>query len=250
MEETKVEQPKELIPVWKEQGGESLVKPSKEEMRKAEIKNKRLAALARARDAKRMADKFPKDQAPAIKVNPGSDSPIIFFTESDIDPVTKKIKNTYPTYFNRKQRDDLEEEIRKMEKGLSNNYYHPGDVPGVKENLKKAKNSLEKIHEHAPVFEKRKDDIYRMTKDLGGVIGDSMFTRSDMMKGLADAHEEARRMSEPVIEVNPVMAGIAVANGMLVSGDRKMTRNDAIRLWQLGRKSLGEMCDAETLRRD
>jgi hypothetical protein len=235
--------------------GEQKKQQARERMAKArEARNKRVKPKPKVKlsPSIKLGDPIPRPvpEAPVIKVDKSSDEPIVFFTEADIDPNTKKIKNTYPTYFNRKQRDDLEEEIRKMEKGLANNYYQQGDIGKVRDTLAKARASLDKIQEYAPVFEKQKDRIHEMNKDLEERIRPSMFTRSDMMKGLADAHEEARRMSEPIIELSPEMAGTALANGMNVHPGNRVSRDTAIRLWQFGRKALGEMTDAESLRRD
>jgi hypothetical protein len=174
----------------------------------------------------------------------------MFFTESYIDKKTGKIVNTYPSYFNRKQKDDLEEEIRRLETGLDNNYFPREKTGEIREQLKKAKTAYEKSMEIKPHFEKNKDTISKMVGDLGEEITRSMFTRSEVQKGLADSHEEARRMSEPVIVLNVRAAQIAQDNGILLHDGRKVTRTDAVRLWQLGRYALGEMRDAEVLRRD
>jgi hypothetical protein len=245
MEEEKVEQPSQEVPEWKKQEGEPLTKPNIAELKTKAARDR--MAKARAARVKKPIPEVPI--SPAIKIEKVLDEPIMFFTESDIDPVTKKIKNTYPTYFNRKQKEDLEEEIRKMEKGLENKYYQADDIGKVRETLSRAKKSLETLQEHAPSMEKNKDRIYNMTKELSEKIAPAMFSRSDMMKGTADAHEEARRMSEPTIELSPELVGTALANGMKVHG-RMVTRDDAVRLWQFGRRTLGELSDAEVLRRD
>jgi hypothetical protein len=146
-------------------------------------------------------------------------------------------------------RDDLEEEIRRLETGLDNNYFPKERIGEVREQLKKAKEAHEKALSINPHFEKNRDTISKMVDELGDNIGRSMFSRSEMMKGLADAHEEARRITEPVIELSPRVAGIARENGITLHG-RKVTRTDAVRLWQLGRYALGETKNAEVLRRD
>ena len=252
MEDVKVEQPSQEVPEWKKSEGEPLAKPNTAEL-KTKAARERMAKARAARGKNPKVTSPVRDYippvAPTVKVEKASDEPIMFFTESDIDPVTKKIKNTYPTYFNRKQKEDLEEEIRKMEKGLDNKYYQADDIGRVRETLSRAKKSLETLQEQAPSMEKNKDRIYNMTKELGEKIAPAMFSRSDMMKGTADAHEEARRMSEPTIELSPELVGTALANGMKVHG-RMVTRDDAVRLWQFGKRTLGELSDAEILRRD
>jgi len=247
-EEAKMEQPMIDEPEWKKREGAAPVVDKAEARKQAMRDRMAKARAARKEAAKKEKVKFEPVSAPAVKVEP--EVPIVFFTESDIDPVTKKIKNTYPTYFNRKQREDLEEEIRMMEKGLDEGYFEKSKVGEVRERLKMAKSSLDKIQEHAPVLEKQKDRIYKMTTELGERIALSMPRREDMKKSLVDAHEEAVRMSEPCIELTPQLAGIALSNGMKISKDRKISRDNAVRLWQLGRSALGESRNSEVLRRD
>lgn len=181
-----------------------------------------------------------------------NDSKVTFFTESDIDS-KGRIINTYPTYFNRKQHEDLEEDIRRYNAMIAQSDGNPtlrGHVGVFREKLKECKSRLEAMDKVRPEFKRNADTINKMTVELGEKIGESMFTRSDMMKGLADAHEEARRMSEPVIKLTPEMAGIAKANGISFDRNRCISRNAATRLWQLGREALREPRNAEMLRRD
>jgi hypothetical protein len=174
---------------------------------------------------------------------------IMFFTEADLDP-KGRIKHQYPVYFNRKQKDDIQEEIRRLKTGIDKKLFPDGVMGEAREKLRKAEDALERMETMRPDFEKHKDRIAKLRDELGTGISDSLFTRDEMKKGLADAHEEARRMSEPVITLSPSAAGVAVQNGIRITGDRKVSRTDATRLWQMSREALGEMRDVEVLRRD
>ncbi len=184
----------------------------------------------------------------SIKESQVDDETIQFFTEMDIDS-KGRIKHTYPIYFERLQEQDIREEIRRTETGLENKYYSGAGIGEARERLKKAKDSLDKLLEIRPKFDKQKDSINRLTKELATVITPSMYRRKDVSKGLVDAHQEARKMVEPVITLTPWAQKVAITNGIRVK-DGKVSRDDASRLWQMGREALGEERNIEILRRD
>ena len=111
-----------------------------------------------------------------------------------------------------------------------------GSIDGIYQNLDKLKG-------------KQKDRVAKVYDELGRAIGDKLFTRSDMMKGLADAHEEVKRMTEPSIPVTGDAMSLAKAcNVKTVKG--KVTREGAAKIWKILGKALGDRTNTEHLRRD
>jgi hypothetical protein len=71
-----------------------------------------------------------------------------------------------------------------------------------------------------------------------------------MKRGVVDAAEEARRMSEPIIRLTDKELAIARNNGIRVSKDGKVSRDGATLIWKFARRALGEPSHSEYLRRD
>ena len=180
---------------------------------------------------------------------------ITFFSEIDMND-KGKINTTFPSWYFDKVIEDKEESIRKMTYAIKNNHVPPDRLFQYQENLSKEKESLDKILEAKPKIGKYKDKIASVVgtndKDfgsLGGKIADAMFSRDQMMKGLADAHTEADRMVKPCIGLSPEETTIAKAANVRVELGNKVSRNAAEIIWKLGRKAIGESTDTEILRR-
>lgn len=141
--------------------------------------------------------------------------------------------------------DEVDENDRKIREGAL-------DAPILAElraENKKLKERLDAIRESYPKS-LDKDMVSRMCGEFGEKIAESMFTRADMQKGLADAHEECRRMLDPCIKLSPEMAGFAQMCKAKMTKDRMVSRNTAEKVWKIGRKFLGEDGNTERLRRD
>lgn len=76
-----------------------------------------------------------------------------------------------------------------------------------------------------------------------------MFTRSDMMFGVASAHEEARRMVEPVIALTKEQLEMAEDIEIKIVGE-KTSRNGASKMFKLIGKLINEPTNIEWLRKD
>ena len=121
---------------------------------------------------------------------------------------------------------------------------------GTPVNLKSVKSLEEAMEKAMPKMDdKTKDKLFKVHKELGAKIADAMFTRSDMKKGLADAHEEARRMDTPVIKIGSDMSDIARACNVNPI-DGMVSRNQAEKIWKISSRFLGENSNIESLRRD
>jgi len=157
------------------------------------------------------------------------------------------ITSEYPAWMFDRPVEDLQEEIARMEREINRGAIPPEQIARNKELLKSRKAKLELIQEQRPKLnDVTKDEFYKHYKELSKGIQDSMFTRSEMMLGTANAHEEAARMITPSILISPEIAKMC----NLKTVDGKISRNEAQRAWKMLGKTLGEPTNAEVLRRD
>jgi hypothetical protein len=160
------------------------------------------------------------------------------------------IASNVPSWYLRQQKEDLENDIDRTQGTLDRKEAHPSQEPKMRANLEKMKTKRDAIEESKPKFNGiQQDAIAEASDGLGKKIADSMFTLSDMKKGVADAHEEARRMSEPIIKLSEKELLFAQKSGCKISRDGKVNRIDAERAWKIMRRALGENSNTETLRR-
>lgn len=175
-----------------------------------------------------------------------SDKDLEFFGKADKDR-DGKIGSTFPAWYFDSKIDTIREGIQRKEQALSR-----GDVPAdfiyqTREDLKREQERLDEIESSKPrLSDIQADSLSKNYKDLSSSIKESMFTREEMQRGFADAHEEVRRMTKPCIKVDPELArrcGVTnVVNGMV-------NRNDADKIFKIAGKILGEETNVERLRR-
>lgn len=150
-------------------------------------------------------------------------------------------------YFEEHQR-QLDETIKQKENALRNDFVPASEKHEFKENLERDRERLAKIQNSKPKFnDKEKDELAGLVEEVGVVIGESLFKRSDMEKGIADAHEEVKRQLDPSIKIDGRLAEMA---GITLDKKGFCSRNDATKAWKLGRKILEENSNVEVLRRD
>jgi len=218
--------------------------------------NSNAALKAKLQAAKEKIHELESRAAPVLQIKPSTDETVTFFTEMDlgIDKEGKTyVKNAYPLHYNDKVRQDLVNEIDRLETAEKDAMINPnlsGHLGQIKEQLTKARNTLDKMEEVKDKIRVNKDTVSKVRNSLGEKIRESMPKLSAMMNRTADAHDEAMKMTMPCIELTPQEAGIAKRNGIKVSSDRKVSRTQATMLWQYCGNALGETRDAETLRRD
>lgn len=182
-----------------------------------------------------------------VIVKDGKES-IEFFGKVDRDE-KGNIRSTVPSWYLDQHKEELGNSIDYAENQLQRGLVPESEKPLHTERLRQMKKKMDDINESHPRFDDNtKDFIDKSTKGLGKKITDAMFSRSDMMKGIADAHEEARRMADPCIELNKEELMLAEKAGCRVDKGR-VSRTDAERMWKFGRKALGESSNTELLRR-
>jgi len=157
------------------------------------------------------------------------------------------ITSEYPAWMHTYQIEELEESISRKERALDEGSIPGEHVSNSREELKREKGKLTLIKKSKPKLNAtQKDKLYNDYKELGKGIEGYLFTRSDMMKGTADAHEEAERMIKPSIPVSPEIAEMC----NLKPEKGKISRNDASKAWKIIGRALGEPTNVETLRKD
>lgn len=220
------------------------------EERKAEIKANRVAAMARAREAKKLKLTEVKEEPKDI-FNEKSD--IKWFAEVDINSKTGKPSADYPGWYFEQRIAEQADEIRNLENALDMDLYKGQKKKEAVLRLSAMKKRHDEILESKPNLRGAdKDRIAKVANDLGDRIKASMPNYSDMQRGATgsvDIEAEARRMVLPCIEVKSreeadlfKQRGIEIVNG-------KVSRNQAITAWKIMSKSIGaDTCDAESLR--
>ena len=220
------------------------------EERKAEIKANRQAAMARAREAKKLKLTEVKEEPKDIF---SEKSDIKWFAEVDINSRTGKPSADYPGWYFEQRIAEQEDEIRSLENAIEMDLYKGLKKKEAVQRLSAMKKRHDEILESKPNLRGvDKDRIAKVANDLGERIKASMPSYSDMQRGATgsvDIEQEARRMVLPCIEVKSKeeadlfkQRGINIVNG-------KVSRNQAITAWKIMSKSIGaDTCDAESLR--
>jgi DNA repair exonuclease SbcCD ATPase subunit len=160
------------------------------------------------------------------------------------------VGSEYPSWAMNQQLDDLREGIEQAERQLEDDLVPPEKIIDVRHRLKKEKERYEDIMGSKPKMGgKQIDELAKVRQEIGAVITDSMFTRTQMMTGTADAHEEASRMADPRISLNESQMRLAKSCGINpVEG--KINRTQAERMWKISSRYLGEPSNTEVLRRN
>ncbi len=151
--------------------------------------------------------------------------------------------------------EDLEENINAKKIALEAGHVPYDSIPATKEELKKEEIKLKEIMESQPKFKDINEEnaAYKIYKEMSDKIQETMFTRSEMKLGTVDAHEEARRMVDPIIKLTKEQAELARENNIKViekPGGLYTSRDGATQLWKLIGYYFSEKTNVETLRKD
>ena len=172
-----------------------------------------------------------------------------FFGSVDRD-VKSNVTSEFPAWYFETHLDNMREEraslVRRMERGQG-----PQDnIPYAKQEAAAMQERIDEIMNSRPeIRDNERSELQRHHKELSKKISEAMFTRSEMMRGTASAHEEAKRMTQKLIGVSPKLMGMAKAcNVSVVKG--KISRNEATKIWKILGRLIGEGTNVEGLRRD
>lgn len=160
------------------------------------------------------------------------------------------VKSAYPSFYFDHLKENLQNEVNRLETDIKFDRIPRSELQLTKDRLKQKQEKL--LNLDNAVLELRgrqKDRASAVYNELGEKIKEAMFSRDDMKKGLADAREEMRRMTEPCIELKGDALKMAQAcNVKTVKG--KVTRDGAAKTWKIIGKVLGERTNTEYLRKD
>ena len=159
---------------------------------------------------------------------PGPDEP------DDVQYFSEREKGAYlPGYYFENQIEDLRDQIQVLKKRIKDGLVPPTNMFAAKEELKKMQRRLRDIEGSKPILKgKTKDQVYREYKYLEEKIKEGLLTHEDMQKGISGPHEELKRATTPYIEWQ----------------GRKISRNEAARLYKIRGYVLGENTNIERIR--
>lgn len=146
--------------------------------------------------------------------------------------------------------EDLKEQIDSKRRALDSGALEAEKLVSTREEHKKLKERYDAIIASKPKI--NEDLLDRVSKVIGDKISEASFTYDQRQKGLADAHEEARRMVQPCIELTDDAASLAVAariKGVKKGSKYMVSRTQAEKLWKLTRRALGEPSNVQSLRK-
>lgn len=178
---------------------------------------------------------------------------IKFFGKSDINQ-HGNISSEVPSWAMTSMIEELQESIRSKKAGIEMGTIPHDGITMAREEMKKEEAMLDKILSSKPKFSEQEENmIFKTHKEMASKIQETQYTRSEMKLGLVDIHEEARRMSEPIIKITKEQADICKDNNIRVTEERGglcVTRDGATQLWKLIGRYFGEPTNVETLRKD
>lgn len=170
---------------------------------------------------------------------------ITFFGK--VDKKGDKVTSEYPSWMLDVHIDELRESVAQRERALERGDVAPSELGYIREALKKEKARLTEIEASKPSLSPdQTDKIAKEYDKLSKEIKDSLFSYDEMHKGLANPHEEARRMVNPCIKVDPE---VARACGVTPNEKGLVSRNDAAKVFKITGKYLGENTNIEALRK-
>lgn len=175
-----------------------------------------------------------------------------FFSEADMatQDGMKKVASEYPAWYYTTMMEDLKEDIRREEYSLESGGVPADRVPQIRDKVKRLRQKLEGIEASVPkLTEADESKLLKVRKELGKEIAGRMFTRSQMQKGLADTHTEARQMVEQSITITPEAAEVAALCN-ITPRDGKISRTQAEKVWKITGRYFGEISNSEVLRKD
>jgi hypothetical protein len=217
----------------------------------AKMKEARIRGLA-ARKGKKAKDKPEVVKEPELNNVKTevivSKKDLKFFGEGDKGK-NGKIASEYPAWTFKAQIEELEENVSKMEGRVARGIVPTSELPYATKAIQREKDKLDRINESHGEVKGHEDTLDKCQKELGGIIREAMYTRTDGEKGLADPHEVADRWSKPCISLPQDARALAAKANIPMTSDGKVTQIGAEKLWKLCRAGLGESANTEILRR-
>ena len=174
-----------------------------------------------------------------------------FFTEADVSE-KGQICSHVPSWSCVQLIDDLDKDIKQLS-DQANDYSIAGDKRAKIAAMLSDRKERRDMMSRKPKLDKDKIrklvGTEREKGSLGEKISESMFSTDDMKRGIADAAIEVRRMLDPCIKLSPEEAEIASGCNVQMDKNQMVSRDDAVRVWRIGRLYNDDMSNPELLRK-
>lgn len=158
-----------------------------------------------------------------------------------------RIRSFKPSWAEAHALEELQESIDSTKRQLKQGLIPPSEVPYAEARIERGEKRLKEINDSKPKLNAAsKDWVSKERTRVADEIRQSMFTNTEMEAGFADPHEEAARMTEKKIPLDPEQAkacGITLVKG-------KGSRKDAEKMFQHLSYVLGESANVERLRKN
>ena len=187
------------------------------------------------------------DETAQIDVQVEDRNGIQFFGEFEKHP-KGGYRSEYPAWMHGKLLSDMKDELKSKQRALDMRIPNANESE-LREQIREMKSRIDDIESSRPKLSaKNKDELMRIADEYGEQIKDTLFTRDEMHKGLADAHRELERSMKHTI---PIRKDIADAVGIKLEKG-KASREGAIKAWRFIRKAVDPdlHTNPEYLRRD
>ena len=184
-------------------------------------------------------------------------SDVTFFgkpdTYLDRDTGERKTSSSYPCWYFDRHIEMLKEDYDMAEKALASPSMEQASIPETKAKMERIKRRIKEIEGSRPILNDRLVSLcFNTYKKCKAAIADSLFSRSEMLKGLADPHEELRRQKDPIFsgfnDRGEEGALFKLLNIQHVNG--KYSRDQLVKAYKILGKLLGEDINIERLRKD
>ncbi len=176
-----------------------------------------------------------------------------FYSEVDIDPVTKKVKSEYPLWYNPRMLQEKEEELEIKKAALRNDAVPRGQEAEYAEGIKRLEDQLS-VMKNTTLVDDAKNDrdvIAKLVDKIGKVLKELYPTYKECERRVVDIQQENKKRFDPCVSIkgDDDMVSFAHACQVPISPDGKVNRDGAEKMWKIGRKYIGENANTELLRR-
>ena len=165
---------------------------------------------------------------------------------------TGSIRSEYPVWYHPQRIRELEEEIDSYDRKVASGAIDKTpNYAEYKAEIDRKRVLLNEISADIPDLKgKELDRVAKAYETLGEQIKELMPTRTNMTKGLANAHEELRKDTTPCVNVDGFV-DLARECGVAIEAHGKtITRKQAMKAWKIMGRALGSNSNVEYLRRD
>ncbi len=161
-----------------------------------------------------------------------------------------KVKSDYPAFCFPQHKEELEESIRYKQSQLDKGLIIKSEEGFAREALSKEKTRLKEIDNSITRYSQKEIDYLAVCrKSLGKKVQDLMPRQSQIERKLANAHEEANKISEPCLKLDPEEVDFIKACDQSITNDGKISRGQAEKCWKIASRIIGEPSNIEELRR-